>query len=130
MLDKIVRESLKQKLLAAKPYEVIEVDDYELQFVMSEGAGDLMREVDQIQAERKAKDKADVVRNEEGLASMAGVREPDCKAQDVTFEEVVKPVMEYMANHACPHSHIVISSVSAELFHGTKSFNSFEFVRD
>lgn len=51
-------------------------------------------------------------------------------APQVSFEEVVKPLMKWMAENQCPHSHVVVDATGAELFHGQMRFNSFEFVKD
>jgi hypothetical protein len=51
-------------------------------------------------------------------------------AQRVTFEEAVKPLIKWMAENQCAHSHVVVSGTHAELFHGQKAFSTFEYVRD
>jgi hypothetical protein len=58
------------------------------------------------------------------------VKAPVFLPKEVTFEEAVKPLIKWMAENHCPHSHIVVSGTSAELFHGMKSFNTFEYLRD
>jgi flotillin len=49
--------------------------------------------------------------------------------REKTFEEVVKPLMKWLADNRCPHHHVVVSAVSAELVQGKMSFNTPEFVR-
>lgn len=46
------------------------------------------------------------------------------------FEEVVKPVMKWLAENKHPHSKIIIESNSAELVEGTMVLSTDEFLVD
>lgn len=50
--------------------------------------------------------------------------------EDKTFEEVVKPVIEWLAKTKHPHTSIVIDSVHAELMEGVESVVTDEFLPD
>lgn len=39
-----------------------------------------------------------------------------------TLEDVVKPVIEWLATHHHPHTKIIIDSISAELVEGVEMF--------
>lgn len=117
--DNTIRASLKSKMLKAGPDQFVEAE----------------------LAQRNSKAEARVYApSEAGLAAMAGTAEPDHAAhldrvdtqqtEDVPFEVVVKPLMQWLAQNACPHHHVVVSATSAELFQGQKSFNTFEFIKD
>ena len=138
-----MKDALKEKILASKPFEPIEMSLGELIRVMS-------GEMDSTFEEARKR------HSEKGLEEMAG-EHPDAshfmssqEANDLadkyveraqqsldqtepvppTFEEVVKPLIKWMAENNCPHSHVVVTGTGAELFHGMKSFNTFEFVSD
>lgn len=124
-----MKDTLREKIIAAGPLAMIEVTAQELSRIL---AGEMNNAMEEGRKLHEAK--------EHGLAAMAG--EPDHKAHldrvddqqsfdpPVSFEEAVRPLMKWMAENSCPHSHVVVSGVSAELFHGQKSFNTFEFVQD
>ena len=46
------------------------------------------------------------------------------------FEEVVKPVIKWMAENLHPHTTIIIDSVSAELLEGQCAISTNEFLID
>ena len=46
------------------------------------------------------------------------------------FENVVKPVMEWLAKNSNPHTKIIIESTSAELVEGTMVISTEEFLVD
>lgn len=47
-----------------------------------------------------------------------------------SFEEVCRPVMEWINNNANPHNIIQIDATSAVLYSGEKSINTEEFIKD
>ena len=47
-----------------------------------------------------------------------------------TFEEIVKPVIEWIAKNKHPHMIIIIDGVHAELLEGIESVVTDEFVPD
>lgn len=47
-----------------------------------------------------------------------------------TFEEVVKPVMAWLAKNKHPHTSIVVESNRAELLEGVECFTTDEFLED
>lgn len=47
-----------------------------------------------------------------------------------SFEEIVKPVIEWLNKNANPHAKIVIDTVSANLLHGHIGFYTEEFLKD
>lgn len=139
------RESLRMKMLAAGPHQMVEVTAEELSYILRNDINELIREVELIREGNRVHEAT-----ERGLAAMAGgethadhlqqvqdqtagvelVSGSEMTVDSGTFEDAVKPLMRYLALHHCPHSHIVVTAVGAELFHGQKSFNSFEFVKD
>lgn len=54
----------------------------------------------------------------------------DIQSQQLTFEEVVKPVIRWLAENKNPHTSVIIDSGSAEMFEGVECVNTGEFVRD
>lgn len=121
-----MKDTLREKIIAAGPLAMIEVTAQELSRILAGEMNDAMEQGRKLHESK-----------EHGLAAMAG--EPDHAAHldrvntqesEVTFEEAVKPLIKWMAENSCSHSHVVVSGVSAELFHGQKSFNTFEFVQD
>lgn len=134
--DAKIRASIKEKMLKDGPNRFTEVDAVELAYIMRTDITDLIEEVN---AELAA---AQNQASEPGLMAMAGdmAKEPDhaayLRGQDALkeaiqpFEEVVKPLMKWLAQNVCPHHHVVVSATSAELFQGQKSFNTFEFIKD
>lgn len=46
------------------------------------------------------------------------------------FDEVMKPVIEWINNNSNPHAVIVIDSNSAVLYSGEKSIVTDEFIKD
>lgn len=118
-----MKDALREKILASKPGSFIPVTSQEMARIMS-------GEMDEVMAE--------IHKREDGLQQMAGDNYVKRAQQSLdqtepvppTFEEVVKPLIKWMAENNCPHSHVVVTGTSAELFHGMKSFNTFEFVSD
>jgi len=51
-------------------------------------------------------------------------------AQFEGFEDVVKPVIKWMAENMHPHSMVVIDSLHAELLEGSKSVVTDEYLVD
>lgn len=49
---------------------------------------------------------------------------------DNGFNEVVKPVIEWINNNANPHAKIIIECDSAELVQGFQSITTDEFLKD
>lgn len=47
-----------------------------------------------------------------------------------SFEEVCRPVMEWINNNANPHNIIQIDATSAVLYSGEKSITTEEFIKD
>ncbi len=47
-----------------------------------------------------------------------------------TFEEVVKPVMEWLAKNKHPHTSIIIDATRAELVEGVETVITDEFLQD
>lgn len=47
-----------------------------------------------------------------------------------TFEEVCRPVMEWLAKNRNPHCKVIIDSGNAELVEGTVSFNTEDYIND
>lgn len=131
MLDeRKVRASIKEKMRQAYPNQIVEVTAPELSYILR--GGDMAGIIAEVEAEIKGQGspEQESPQPEEGLAAAAGYAE-DSKAPPVpTFEQVVTPLMQYLANNHCPHHHIVVTATSAELFQGQKSFNSNEFIKD
>lgn len=50
--------------------------------------------------------------------------------EEKTFEEVVKPVMEWLAKNKHPHMSIIIEATRAELVEGVEVVVTDEFVPD
>lgn len=50
--------------------------------------------------------------------------------QEKTFQEVVKPAMEWLSKNKNPHAMIIIEATSAELVEGVESFVTDEFIPD
>jgi hypothetical protein len=50
--------------------------------------------------------------------------------EEKTFEEIVKPVIEWMAKNKHPHMTVIIDSTHAELVEGVESVVTEEFLRD
>jgi len=48
----------------------------------------------------------------------------------IQFEEVVRPVMKWMAENLHPHTKIIIEANTAELVEGDISFNTNEYIVD
>lgn len=66
-------------------------------------------------------------------------REPDHRshllkqvvnAAKPSYEEVVAPLMQYLADHHHPHVTVIVTSTTAEMVEGLKSFNTNEFIKD
>ena len=137
------RSTLKAKMLKAPNgplgLTAVEVTPAEFAYTLTNDFHSLIEEVER---ERDSSAQAKVYSpSEAGLAAMAGFKgEPDhaahldqvqnLKEAIQPFEEVVKPLMKWLAQNACPHHHVVVSATSAELFQGQKSFNTFEFIKD
>lgn len=47
-----------------------------------------------------------------------------------TFEEVVRPVIEWLATNKHPHTKIIIQNDRAELFEGVVSFLTNDYIKD
>lgn len=116
-----LKANLAKKMLDAGEGSIVEVSGAELTLILSGQMNDVLANG--------------------AAAARAATPEPDHKAhlhkQDqataapqVSFEEVVKPLMKWMAENQCPHSHVVVNAFSAELCHGVKAINSFEFIKD
>lgn len=130
-----VRESLKKKMIAAGSHQMIEVTAPELSFIIHGDLDSLIKEVEQICAQEKSDviDKHEDMsrRHKEHLDRIFGGQDAAAPvAREVTFEEVVKPLIKWLADNHCPHKHVVVTSTSAELFGGLKSFNTFEYLKD
>lgn len=54
----------------------------------------------------------------------------DVKFYGPSFEEVCRPVIEWINNNANPHSIIQIDATSAVLYSGEKSITTEEFIKD
>ena len=50
--------------------------------------------------------------------------------EEKTFEEVVKPIMEWLAKNKHPHTSIIIEATHAELVEGVECVATDEFVQD
>lgn len=50
--------------------------------------------------------------------------------KEKTFQEVVKPVIEWLAKNKNPHAMIIIEATSAELVESVESFVTDEFIPD
>jgi hypothetical protein len=126
MLDtkKVIRASIKEKMRNAYPHQMVELTAPELSYILS--GGDLEGIIREVEAERNPLQQ--VSSTSEDCTSIGP--ETDKPPPVPTFEQVVKPVMQYLANNHCPHHHIVITATSAELFQGQKSFSSNEFLKD
>jgi hypothetical protein len=46
------------------------------------------------------------------------------------FEEIVRPVMKYLAESHHPHKKIIITNIDAEIVEGKMSFFSDEYIHD
>lgn len=120
-------ETLKEKMIIHGPYTMVEVTPAEVSVLMSDEINKLM---DEVAAARKP---------EKGLQAMAGGEAHADHLQQVqdqtagvepTFEEVVRPVMKWLAENCCPHHKVIVDSTHAELVQGQMGFNTVEFVRD
>lgn len=131
------RETLKEKMLKSPVNWVVDTEA-ELQFILH---GDIYGLIQEVNDMKRPKDQVKGHPMDGLMRDPEFSKEPDHKAhldkldneqvkRKITFEEAVKPLIQWMAENECPHSHVVVSGVSAELFHGQKSFNTFEFVRD
>lgn len=49
---------------------------------------------------------------------------------DKTFEEIVRPLMEWLANHHHPHTTIILTSTHAELVEGLIGFTTNDYIKD
>jgi len=145
--DNTIRASLKRKMLAAGPDQFVEADFAEMIWLSNrENMNGLIQE---IEAEKSQRDKQEVGgmlyganrAGEAGLAAMAGcntAKEPDhathllkqVDAARPSFEEVVAPLMKYLADHYHPHVTVIVTSTTAEMVEGLKSFNTNEFIKD
>lgn len=129
--DEKIRAGIKAKMIRDGVDRFTEISAIELAYLTRIDMGAL---VDEVNAELESR--------KEAGAAMQGImcgaagtaqrsRDPHVERVDsereVTFEEVVKPLMRWMAENSCPHCHMLVSGTSAELFHGVKSFNTFEF---
>jgi hypothetical protein len=54
----------------------------------------------------------------------------DIQENDLSFEQVVKPVMAWLAKNKHPHMSIIIDSTRAELVEGVECVATDEFVQD
>ena len=50
--------------------------------------------------------------------------------KDTEFEELIKPVMKYLAEKHHPHTSITVTSDSAELFEAVVGFSTDEYLKD
>ena len=50
--------------------------------------------------------------------------------EEKTFEEVVKPVMEWLAKNKHPHTSVIIEATRAEMVEGVEAVLTDEFVQD
>jgi hypothetical protein len=50
--------------------------------------------------------------------------------EEKTFEEVVQPVMEWLAKNHHPHVSVIIDSTHAELVEGIECVKTDEFIQD
>lgn len=53
-----------------------------------------------------------------------------CKMEEKTFEEIVRPVIEWLAKNKNPHTSIVIDSIHAEMVEGVECVKTDEFLQD
>lgn len=51
-------------------------------------------------------------------------------AEEKTFEEIVKPVMAWLARNKHPHTSIIIEATRAEMMEGVEVVATDEFIRD
>lgn len=142
--DNTIRASLKAKMLAAGPNNFIEIDFSESEMLWLSNPVNLASLVGEVEAElaqRNSKAEARVYSpSEAGLAAMAGAAEPDhaahlrlqdeVKRATLTFEEVVTPLMKYLADHHHPYVTVIVTSTTAEMVEGMKGFNTNEFIKD
>lgn len=47
-----------------------------------------------------------------------------------TFEEVVKPVIEWLSENSNPHAIVVVENTGAVLYSGEQSVQTEEFIKD
>jgi hypothetical protein len=52
------------------------------------------------------------------------------KEQQASFEEVARPVVEWLNNNCHPHVTVVITTTGAELSEGVCAFYTMEYVKD
>lgn len=123
-----MKDALKEKLLAAKPNTLIPVTKEEMGRVLSGEMDDVMVEVT-----NKPCDCAECVIEramapsaELGLTAMAG----EATETSPTFEDVVRPVMKYLADNYNPHTKIIIENDSAELVQGEVGFITKDYIKD
>lgn len=48
----------------------------------------------------------------------------------MTFEEAVRPLMQYLAENHNPHTSALVSSGYAEIVEGVKTFNTQDYIKD
>lgn len=64
---------------------------------------------------------------------MTGVKQneqPIPNNQQQEFENVVRPVMKWLAENQHPHTHIIITSTDAELSEGVNAISTSEYLPD
>lgn len=56
--------------------------------------------------------------------------ETEKQEEKLSFEEIVKPVMKWLAENHHPHISIVIDATHAEMLEGVEGFTTDEFLKD
>ena len=128
--DNTIRASLKAKMLAAGPNNFIESDFSEMLWLSN--PVNLASLIGEVEAELSQRD----TKEETGLAATAGYShtsqelkaEPDhaahlrlqdaVKRAEPSFEDVVKPVVDYLRANHCPHVKVLIDNDGGELLGG------------
>lgn len=131
-----MKDQLKEKLLASKPMTMIPVTPSEMKRIMS-------GEMDEVIAELQKKPcDCPLCILEKGLADMAG-KQPDyveraqasldtepAPEREQSFEEVVRPLMKWLADNYHPHCKVIVESDRAELIEGQQSYVTKDFIKD
>ena len=50
--------------------------------------------------------------------------------QQENFKNIVRPVIEFLNNNSHPHTKIIITSTSAELYEGILSLETLDYIKD
>jgi hypothetical protein len=57
-------------------------------------------------------------------------KEEECRERAKHFEEIIRPIIEWMNDNCHPHTKIIVDCTSAELVEGVTGFTTEDYLKD